>query len=131
MQPRTAYEVPRPKRTTKVILLSVTLLLCLVMFTRLAVWLLWEFRIGGIPDIGKSQAREIAKACEVYRERHGHYPKDLKELLNPNQPGGPIWKDQRALLDPWGEPYQLELDRAGKAVIISNGGGQRRISSAD
>src|SRR6478609_1249403 len=50
----------------------------------------------------------IQKACKAYRAETGFYPKQLADLIVNKQflEGG-----ERALIDPWGKPYQFEIVR--------------------
>jgi hypothetical protein len=68
--------------------------------------------------LAQSQTREIARVLQVYTFRHGHFPDTLTELTEPGAEGQPALLKPEAVIDPWGQPYQM--DTAGP----NNGGGQ-------
>jgi len=59
----------------------------------------------------KLKAQEIGKAVQSYSLDHsGNFPTTLDQLLSRDQLGkGPYLKNQDALLDPWGFPYQYDI----------------------
>jgi len=81
-------------------------------------------------DIAKLQCKELAKACDSYFVRYGAPPQSLQNLLDASM-GMPILKDQKALIDPWGQPYQYQWGQTGAIVGTSEPGTGRTITSAD
>lgn len=56
----------------------------------------------------KIQVKTLTQAAETYNLDHlGNYPPNLQILLTRDGAGkGPYLKNQDALIDPWGNPYQ-------------------------
>lgn len=56
----------------------------------------------------KIQVKVLTQAAETYNLDHqGNYPQSLGQLLLKDATGkGPYLKNQDALIDPWGNPYQ-------------------------
>ena len=91
--------------------------------------LVWLLIFGGVfgclPAIGyfllqpmdgegkTDQARTTIKgtltsACDAFRLKNGRFPKNLEELLQQNEFGGPFLKSPDFLIDPWGRPYHYD-----------------------
>jgi general secretion pathway protein G len=77
----------------------------------------------------KLQARKLAEACEQYYLKHSQMPTQIQDLIDPAK--GPILKESRAIIDPWGQPYQLDPSGVRNQTvgnqqvdIISVGSGQ-------
>jgi hypothetical protein len=54
--------------------------------------------------------KNIGKALEVYKAKHGAFPPDLLTLTQPDDNEAALLKDE-ALFDPWKRPYHYERDR--------------------
>ncbi len=81
-------------------------------------------------DIARVQTKELAKMCDAYYTRYNDFPQNLAQLINtPN--GVPILKDQKALTDPWGRPYAVQV--VNYVPVVASGGpdGNTPITSAD
>jgi general secretion pathway protein G len=51
--------------------------------------------------------KELEKACELYKARHGDWPEALQVLAMP-EGSLPAVLEERALIDPWQRPYGYE-----------------------
>lgn len=62
-------------------------------------------------DVARMQARELEKACQIYRLKHGDWPPSLETLLLPDEKyaNRPYLDTQDALKAPWpGVFYQYD-----------------------
>jgi general secretion pathway protein G len=71
------------------------------------------FVFTGVLDKSREQraqmdVKSLEKAVQVYYVRHGQNPPDLQTLCQRQSDGSPALLDQRALLDPWNQPYIFE-----------------------
>src|SRR4051794_19698449 len=63
-------------------------------------------------DIAKLQAKELQKMCKTYYIKYGNFPTSLDQLIQ-TPSGIPILEDQKALIDPWSQPYQMQPGPTG------------------
>jgi general secretion pathway protein G len=80
----------------------------------------------------KVQAKNIASACEQYAVDNGDYPQSVDALVQPDAEGNAPRMEQGAILDPWGQRYQIGAPRTqgGKPTVFTQHGG-KTISSSD
>jgi hypothetical protein len=75
--------------------------------------MIWPFTFAGA-DNNVSRARmdikNIEKALEVYKAKHGSFPPDLLTLTQPDENEAALLKAE-AVVDPWKRPYQYERGR--------------------
>jgi hypothetical protein len=74
----------------------------------------------------RAQMRVLELAIEAYREAHCELPESLEVLLqpDPNNGGSPYFKEQKALIDPWGQVFGYTVDDNGEPIVycrIPNG----------
>lgn len=82
-------------------------------------------------DVAKLQCKELAKACETFYVRYGQMPSGLGDLTAAPNGMTPILKDQKAIIDPWNNPYQMQMGPTGPIVFTTEPGTGRTFSSAD
>lgn len=58
----------------------------------------------------QAQIKILSNAADLYRLNHNAPPDKLEVLLKPDpvNDGAPYFKDAKALIDPWGQPFQYE-----------------------
>jgi hypothetical protein len=58
------------------------------------------------------RAAQLARAVQLYMEDHGGAPPATPQLLTEkdNKGNGPYLTSPDALLDPWGEPFQIDYE---------------------
>jgi hypothetical protein len=66
------------------------------------------------------------KAVMIFKEKHKRFAVTLEELTNKQPDGTMALMDTSALVDPWNNPYNYDLNRLdpkkGMPLIWSNGG---------
>lgn len=56
------------------------------------------------------KARAIAEGLKTYKTNEGEYPENLTALIERSPSGRqPILTNREALLDPWGQPFQVDF----------------------
>lgn len=68
----------------------------------------------------KAQMKQFDTALVAYKIKFKKFPESLDQLINPPS-GDPIMNAKEIPLDPWGNPYQYQLEGSRKYVIISLG----------
>lgn len=68
----------------------------------------------------KAQIKQFDTALVAYKIKFKKFPEDLGALISPPS-GEPIMNAKELPLDPWGNPYQYQLEGSRKYVIISLG----------
>ena len=68
----------------------------------------------------KAQIKQFDTSLVAYKIKFKKFPEDLGALINPPS-GDPIMNAKELPLDPWGNPYQYQLEGSRKYVIISLG----------
>lgn len=68
----------------------------------------------------KAQIKQFDTALVAYKIKFKKFPEDLGALIHPPS-GDPIMQAKELPLDPWGNPYQYQLDGSRKYTIISLG----------
>jgi general secretion pathway protein G len=77
-------------------------------------------------DRAKVDVQTLQTAIEAYKTEHGQYPQSLQVLTMPDQAMGSFATlEQKALIDPWGNPYVFDPStmhpQTGRAKIYSQG----------
>jgi hypothetical protein len=86
-------------------------LIAVVFFVAGGGLLVWQVNKTAMVQSARKQATEIQKACEAFAADHqGMYPAQLTDLLKNDEAGGPYLKSSQALLDPWCQPYQYDIN---------------------
>jgi len=81
-------------------------------------------------DVARLQAKKLKEACTTYFIRTGGFPTSLNDLVQPPAGGIPVLEDPKAIIDPWGQPYQYQ-NMGTKVIIGSNCGGVAQVTSDD
>lgn len=68
----------------------------------------------------KAQIKQFDTALVAYKIKFKKFPDSLEGLVSPPE-GEPILNSKSVPLDPWGNPYQFQLEGSRKYVIISLG----------
>jgi general secretion pathway protein G len=68
----------------------------------------------------KAQIKQFDTSLVAYKIKFKKFPEDLGALINPPS-GDPIMNAKELPLDPWGNPYQYQLEGSRKYTIISLG----------
>jgi len=68
----------------------------------------------------KAQIKQFDTSLVAYKIKFKKFPEDLSALISPPS-GDPIMNAKEVPLDPWGNPYQYQLEGSRKYVIISLG----------
>ncbi len=68
----------------------------------------------------KAQIKQFDTSLVAYKIKFKKFPEDLSALISPPS-GEPIMNAKEVPLDPWGNPYQYQLESSRKYVIISLG----------
>jgi hypothetical protein len=97
----------------------VVVLLCV--WGLIAISLFLTPRYNG-PNYGKAvrnQIKVLELAIEAYRQAHCEPPESLEVLLqpDPNNEGRPYFKEQKALIDPWGRVFGYTVDDDGEPIV--------------
>ena len=76
----------------------------------------------------KADISNIANACDMFKIDMGYYPQSIEDLISPPADSmkwdGPYLKEQRIPLDPWGAPYDYQLDNYGYTITSWGSDGQ-------
>jgi general secretion pathway protein G len=78
-------------------------------------------------DAAKAQIKVIENAVEIYRLAHTVPPQNLQILLQPDaaNDGAPYFKEEKAIVDPWGNIYLYEYqDAMGPTIGFKTPNGQ-------
>jgi general secretion pathway protein G len=68
----------------------------------------------------KAQIKQFDTSLVAYKIKFKKFPEDLSALISPPS-GDPIMTAKEVPLDPWGNPYQYQLEGSRKYVITSLG----------
>jgi len=68
----------------------------------------------------KAQMKQFDTALVAYKIKFKKFPETLEGLINPPE-GESILSSRSIPLDPWGNPYQYQVESSRKYVIISLG----------
>ena len=68
----------------------------------------------------KAQMKQFETALVSYKLKFKKFPESLEGLVNPPE-GDPILNSKSVPVDPWGTPYQYQLESSRKYVIICLG----------
>lgn len=142
MDQKSPEELQRQSRLLTVIAVLVGLLLLTVIgVAGLLVFLANrpnDQKIGGLPqdsmtkaNLAKLQCNELVKACETFHVRYGQMPSSLNDLVAAPNGLTPILKDQRAIIDPWNQAYQLKIEGNRPVVFTTDPNNGQKISSAN
>lgn len=88
-------------------------------------------------DRARLDCKSLQQAVSTYYDRHNTFPKTLVELTGREIPEGMPYLEEKALIDPWGIPYNYDPNsrhqRTGMPLIYSSGppGQNKRISNWD
>ena len=81
------------------------------------------------PDARKVRARvavkTLAQKVALYKVDNGKFPDDIKELTEPRSDGSLPYLPAESAIDPWGQPYQLEVDNGDRATVFTSYRGER------
>jgi Type II secretion system (T2SS), protein G len=61
-------------------------------------------------EIAQFQVKSLSVACDAFRKNNNRWPNDLTELLVPDANGIVYVEDPNSLKDPWGRPYQYDVN---------------------
>lgn len=108
LQPASRLSHSRTSRRTAFTLLEVLIVVAIIVVLAGA-GTVYMFRALDDAKEGtaKSQAAELAKACQGFQIQNGRYPDSLQELTAPPNGGRPYVEPEK-LLDPWGNPFQYD-----------------------
>ena len=68
----------------------------------------------------KAQIKQFDTMLVAYKIQFKKFPEDLSALISPPS-GEPLMNAKEVPLDPWGNPYQYQLEGSRKYVITSLG----------
>src|SRR5262249_21314027 len=92
---------------------------------------------GSREDRAKLDVKSLESAVTTYYTRKGYYPETLQQLAQRQEDGGAALLTEKALIDPWNQPYVYEPNTkhptTDRPLIYSNGppGMNKRISNWD
>jgi type II secretory pathway pseudopilin PulG len=80
-------------------------------------------------DTAKTQCRTLKNAIQMYYLKNNTLPQNINELFNPTQGSFRAIDDPKALIDPWGQSYQMAMGPDNLPMVVSVGSGQQITSS--
>jgi hypothetical protein len=81
----------------------------------------------------KGSVTVLASSCASFYALKGEYPKSLKELLKSGVPIGSaaIGASGSPLIDPWGTPYKLTIQKEEEKAIVISAGPDTKFDTSD
>jgi type II secretory pathway pseudopilin PulG len=76
--------------------------------------------------VAQAQTKSLEMAIRAYNTDHGQFPdlSNLNVLTQKSDEGGPYIKED-GLIDPWGKPFQVEMDKGNTVVFTTSPSGKK------
>lgn len=107
----------------------------IIMLAGLAVAALMNVQDDALEGVAKIKAAQYAEQCKNYKMKVGVWPSQLQDLIQrPQGVDARKWKRpfvEKLENDPWGVPFNLEIDSVNNRVRVASAGPDRKIGSED
>ncbi len=125
--PSPTRRTPRAIRSAFTLLEILVVVAIIVMLAGVGGYYVMQQYEGSKVSKAKIDAKGLAQQVEMFNIKHDRLPTSIQELTQ-NVNGVPPLVPADKVIDPWGKPYELEVqDDAGsqRIVVFSMGSGQR------